>query len=229
MREPRHRAALRRPRHRAARSSWRTAVAGTAVLAALTGGAAAASAAVPRPGPVVVPVSAAWAAPGIEAAGLQDPRPLDDGAPAPGVLPARVVIPDIAVDAELAPLALGADGVLPPPADLDSAGWYSGSAVPGAVGPAVLAGHVDDTSRAGVFARLVELRPGARIQVLLSDGTTRDYAVTGSADVAKAEFPTESVYGPTPDSQLRLITCNGPYDFGARHYRNNLVVFATAV
>jgi hypothetical protein len=50
-----------------------------------------------------------------------------------------------------------------------------------------------------------------------------------SEDVAKTEFPTAEVYGPTPNSQLRIITCNGPYDFNALHYRNNLVVFAVPV
>jgi LPXTG-site transpeptidase (sortase) family protein len=163
------------------------------------------------------------------AAPLQDPQPLPGDAPAVGVVPTRLVIADIGVDAPLPPLRLDQNRVLLPPGDLDTAGWYARSAVPGAVGPAILAGHVDDTETAGVFARLHELQPGAAITVQLSDGTSRRYRMDRSEDVAKTEFPTAEVYGPTPNSQLRIITCNGPYDFNALHYRNNLVVFAVPV
>lgn len=163
------------------------------------------------------------------AAGLQDPLPLDSGAPAAGVRPTRLVIPAIDVDVDLVSLQRDTAGVLLPPADLDSAGWYTASAVPGAVGPAVLAGHVDDTETAGVFSRLHELQPGDAIAVALSDGSSREYRADRAIDVAKEDFPTEQVYGPTPNSQLRLITCNGPYDYGVMHYSNNLVVFAEPV
>jgi hypothetical protein len=61
---------------------------------------------------------------------------------------------------------------------------------------------------------------------VLSDGTTFAYRMLRALDTAKAEFPTGEVYGPTPNSQLRLITCIGPYDFDGMQYRNNLVVFA---
>lgn len=165
-------------------------------------------------------------APATPAAVRQDPQPYADAAPAPGVVPTRLRIPVIGVDAELVDLVRDADGVLLPPPDLASAGWFTGSAVPGAVGPAVLAGHVDDTTTAGVFARLRELAPGAEILVTLSDGSERRFLVDRTLDVAKVEFPTDAVYGPVPNPQLRLITCNGPYDFVNREYRNNLVVFA---
>ncbi|BDZ46614.1 class F sortase [Naasia aerilata] len=202
-----------------------------AVACALAVGGTVASGAAARPAPAPVPVAqhvsvqpaAAPAAP------LQDPQPLPADTPAAGVVPTRLLIPDIGVDAALPPLSLDENRVLLPPGDLDTAGWYTGSAVPGAVGPAILAGHVDDTETAGVFARLHELQPGASITVQLSDGTSRQYRMDRSEDVAKAEFPTEQVYGPTPNSQLRIITCNGPYDFDAMHYRNNLVVFAVPV
>jgi sortase (surface protein transpeptidase) len=170
---------------------------------------------------------AVTAGPGTAGA-LQDPVPLDVGTPAVGVTPVRLSIPSIGVDSPLDELTRDSAGVLLPPAGLENAGWYSGSAVPGATGPAVLAGHVDDTETAGVFARLRELAPGAEIIVTLSDGTARKFVASHAVDVAKTSFPTEDVYGPTPTSQLRLITCNGPYDFDVMHYSNNLIVYADA-
>jgi hypothetical protein len=43
----------------------------------------------------------------------------------------------------------------------------------------------------------------------------------------KDDFPTIDVYGNTDDAQLRLITCGGDFDAGARSYEDNVVVFAT--
>jgi hypothetical protein len=37
------------------------------------------------------------------------------------------------------------------------------------------------------------------------------------------------VYGPTPNAQLRLITCGGAFDPTTGHYLSNVVAFATLV
>ena len=58
----------------------------------------------------------------------------------------------------------------------------------------------------------------------------RDKARTKARDFLarypKAAFPTAEVYGPTPDAQLRLITCGGDFDRSRRGYADNVVVFA---
>jgi len=160
---------------------------------------------------------------------LQNPVPAALTEPVEGVTPSRLSIPAIGVDVPLGELGRDEAGVLVPPTRLMEAGWYHESVVPGAVGPSVIAGHVDDTEMAGVFARLHELSPGDEIVVVLSDGSESRFTVDRSIDTAKAAFPTEVVYGPTRDAQLRLITCNGPYDFGVMHYSNNLIVMASGV
>lgn len=233
-------------RHRARWSPWRAlgrperAVAGVIVLVAAAGvgmdqvGAAPSSAGTGfgsaleerKSVGAVSAQTAASAGLGLAAA-PQQPTALASDSPAVGVVPTRLRIPSIGVDVDTTRIGRGPDGVLEPPEGLLDAGWFDGSAVPGAVGPAVIAGHVDDTEQAGVFARLHELTPGSEIFVGLSDGSERVFVVDAAADVAKSAFPTEAVYGPTRDPQLRLITCNGPYDFGVMHYSNNLVVFAS--
>jgi len=42
------------------------------------------------------------------------------------------------------------------------------------------------------------------------------------------QFPTDIVYGPTEDVALRLVTCGGTIDRSSGHYRDNVIVFATA-
>ncbi|OIH96943.1 hypothetical protein BIU97_12715 [Curtobacterium sp. MCBA15_009] len=140
--------------------------------------------------------------------------------------PVRVSIPAIGVESSLEDLHRGAGGELDPPVDWDSAGWFSDGIVPGAVGPSVIAGHVDSPTSAAVFFRLDELVAGDEVHVRMSDGSTRTFTVDRSERAAKAAFPTSDVYGTTPTPQLRLITCDGTFDTATGHYTDNLIVFA---
>jgi sortase (surface protein transpeptidase) len=45
------------------------------------------------------------------------------------------------------------------------AGWFTGGPMPGQLGPAVIAGHVDSRTGPAVFHRLRDLRPGDQIRV----------------------------------------------------------------
>ena len=140
--------------------------------------------------------------------------------------PVRVTIPAIGVSTSLEELHRGAAGELDPPEDWDSAGWFSDGIVPGQVGPAVIAGHVDSPTAAAVFFRLDELVPGDEVHVAMSDGSTRTFTVDRSERAAKSAFPTSDVYGTAPTPQLRLITCDGTFDTATGHYTDNLIVFA---
>jgi LPXTG-site transpeptidase (sortase) family protein len=160
--------------------------------------------------------------------GLQDPS-----TPAPAqrstATPVRILIPAISVDANLQHLHRDVKGVLQPPDVWADAGWYAEGVVPGDTGPAVIAGHLDTTKRAAVFVALRQLRPGDLVKVRMSDQRTVTFRVTASRVVQKALFPTTEVYGPTPDAELRLITCSQPFDEVHGVYADNLVVFATRV
>ena len=143
-----------------------------------------------------------------------------------GLTPVRIRVPAIGVDATLVRLGLTPDGALAVPTRAMTAGWYTGSPVPGRVGPAVIAGHVHWSGIPAVFAHLDDLTPGDRIIVSRSDGTTAAFTVDRVATYAKARFPTALVYGPLDVPGLRLITCGG-FDPVARAYESNVIVFAT--
>lgn len=188
--------------------------------AATAGGAGGPSSAAPSSAAAPAPVAATPGPATGEAAG---PRPI----PAADTVPVRLRIPAIAVDSALETLHRADDGRLAAPEDWQSAGWFAGGPVPGAPGPAVIAGHVDSPDGPAVFAGLARLRPGDAIEVELSDGAVAVFEVDGSRTVPQADFPAAAVYGPVPDRQLRLITCH-TFDEAAGHYVDNLVVFATA-
>jgi hypothetical protein len=144
----------------------------------------------------------------------------------PGPHPVRLRIPAIGVDTGLMALGLMPDGSLEVPPDGGTAGWYSGSPTPGEPGPAVLAAHVDWKGAEGVFSDLHNLRPGDEVSVDRRDGSAARFTVARVAQYPKDRFPTDDVYGDVDSPQLRLITCGGDFDRGARSYRDNIVVYA---
>ena len=141
-------------------------------------------------------------------------------------VPVALVIPSIGVQTNLTDLGLTADGTLQVPSTTSVAGWYTGSPRPGAIGPAVIAGHVDSRHGPGIFFHLSQLKPGDRVYVRRADGTLAVFRVTEVQLYLKDRFPTAAVYGPTPDAELRLITCSGTFDPARRSYLSNVVVYA---
>lgn len=171
------------------------------------------------------------ASPSNESAPDRDDRTADrlHGPHLPASAPLTVHIPTIGVSSPLAMLGLAEDGTLEPPGAPEDAGWFTGSVTPGAVGPAVLAGHVTWNGSAAVFFELATLRRDDRVLVGRADGRTAVFEVTEVRRFSKAEFPTRLVYGPIDHAGLRLITCGGQFDAGSRRYRDNIIVFGRLV
>ena len=176
-----------------------------------------------------VPGGSDTAIPTPSAAAAAGPTPLGGPGPlAPTAVPVGLAIPAIGVDERsLLELGRNPDGSLQVPTDFTRAGWFTGGSVPGEPGPSVIAGHVDSWRGPAVFFRLRDLRAGDPVTVRMSDGTTVRFRVDGVARYPKTAFPTEAVYGPVPGAALRLITCGGAFDRGARSYLDNIVVYAS--
>jgi hypothetical protein len=182
--------------------------------AAATGTTTPAAASDPPPGPPVTPAPSGSPAP--EAATV--------------AAPVSVSLPSIGVTSDLMRLGLNDDGTVevPPLGPDDRAGWYEPGPAPGAVGPAVVLGHVDSAEYGpGVFYDLGALTAGDPIEVGRADGTVAVFTVDRVERHPKDDFPTIEVYGNTADPQLRLITCGGDFDRAAGSYEDNVVVFAS--
>ena len=150
-------------------------------------------------------------------------------AAAPVASPVSLTIPLIGVKTNLITLGLAAGGAMQVPSSTTVAGWFTGSPRPGSVGSSIIVGHVDNDHGPGVFFRLPELKKGDDVFVRRADGTTAEFRVTEVQEYPKDDFPTERVYGPTPDAELRLITCGGAFNPVTRHYLSNIIVYATQV
>jgi sortase (surface protein transpeptidase) len=143
--------------------------------------------------------------------------------------PVSLTIPVLGVRAPVIRLGLTQSGALQVPDTTTVAGWYTGSPPPGAVGSAIIAGHVDSVAGPGVFFRLHLLHRGDRVYVRERDGRLAVFAVGSVHEYRKSVFPTAAVYGPAPTPELRLITCGGTFDPQTGHYLSNVVVYATLV
>jgi sortase (surface protein transpeptidase) len=141
--------------------------------------------------------------------------------------PVRISIPRIDVTSSLDRLGRAADGTVQVPTKWEVAGWYALGPRPGEAGSAVILGHVDSKSGPAVFFRLRELRSGDVIEVARADRSTVRFVVQRTAQYSKRRFPTDEVYYPTLQPELRLVTCGGSFDDTTGHYRSNIIVFAT--
>jgi sortase (surface protein transpeptidase) len=212
-----------RPRIGLTRRGW--------VLTVLAGGLIAAAVGVTglltlraRPADVPRPVAKLGVVP--SGAAVAAPSP---AASQPAAVPASLSIPAIDVHTTVIKLGVTAQGTLQVPTSTSVAGWYTGSPRPGDVGSSVIAGHIDSYLGPGVFFRLRLLRPGNLVYVREADGRLAVFRVTSVHMYPKDHFPTATVYGPSPDAELRLITCGGVFDHATGSYLSNVVAYTTEV
>ena len=81
-----------------------------------------------------------------------------------------VTVRAVGLSAAVVPVGLDGNGQIDVP-DPSLAGWYQPGPAPGAIGPAVLVGHVDTRSGGAVFYKLTAARPGDEIDVVRADGS----------------------------------------------------------
>jgi LPXTG-site transpeptidase (sortase) family protein len=145
--------------------------------------------------------------------------------------PTKIEIPSLRAESSLIWTGLNPDRTIQVP-DVHTpmqASWYTFSSKPGDPGPAVILGHVDGDRKPGIFYQLHTMKPGQRVIIERSDGTRLTYAVTKVWKTDKDEFPADVVYGATPGSELRLITCGGAWEGGQTGYADNIIVNARLI
>ncbi|TCO50150.1 LPXTG-site transpeptidase (sortase) family protein [Kribbella antiqua] len=140
--------------------------------------------------------------------------------------PKRILLPQIAVSAQVIPIAADG-GILTPPSNPRAVGWWSAGAQPGArIGSAVMTAHTVHTG-GGAFDDLDKLRPGALVTVITSTGRIT-YVVTSMTNYPKqslAKHATE-LFDQTTSGRLVLVTCE---DWNGKVYLSNAVALAEPV
>ncbi|WP_020008188.1 class F sortase [Salinicoccus albus] len=142
-----------------------------------------------------------------------------------GIIPERIEIPAIDVDAPTQHLGQLDNGEMAVPDTLHEAAWYEPGYKVGAPGNSVIAGHVDDTVNPGVFSQLHTLEAGDEIIVHGEDGTSLTFTVYDKELFDADSAPVDKIFGYSHNSLLNLITCEGPYDYEAGGTPNRWVIY----
>lgn len=144
--------------------------------------------------------------------------------------PLTIAAPAIELNAPIITVGLNEDDTLEtPPLGQNVTGWYEYSPTPGEIGPSVVVGHVDSLEGPSVFYRLNELKTGDEVSIQRSDKSTMTFHVDRIEQYDQTNFPTQTVFGNTESSELRLITCGGIFDYATGRYTHNTVVFASLI
>ncbi len=171
----------------------------------------------------------------------------------PVPVPLQLQIPSIGVDAQTSGVGVTTGDVMDAPEGpindpvWETAFWYRGSAVPGVVSTALIAGHVDGPrGTPGVFEHLDRLHPGDLIVVHDTRSALNvRFRVVGSVsftltqttqrDVLAEIYGVGPVAGTTPQrskdglAHLTLISCAGTFQAGLGTHDHRLVVFANRI
>ena len=140
--------------------------------------------------------------------------------------PRRVVIPALDVDSPVVPVR-APGGVLTPPADPQTLGWWADGARPGdRRGSALVTGHTVSTG-GGALDDLEQLAPGDDVRVR-SRRTTTVYDVRSVVTYERGELArrAEQLFDQSVRGRLVLITCE---DWNGSEYLSNVVVTAVPV
>ena len=141
----------------------------------------------------------------------------------PTAPPVQLLIPTLDVHRAVEKIGVDAFGVLDLPVNSWNAGWYKAGPVPGAPGDAVIEGHAGYPGKPMIFGKLVTLRPGAQIIVVLADGTRQLFLVVSMRSVP-ADSGTPGLGAPYGVPRLTLITCSGHFDKKSFWYSERLLV-----
>lgn len=130
----------------------------------------------------------------------------------------------------IVPVGTDQHGAIAVPSNIQLAGWFVDSAVPGQPGVSIIDGHVRGRSSPGIFSSLDELAPGDVVAVEFGDGSATRFRVIGVDSYTTDETAAQQfVQLPGVERQLTLITCGGRYVDAATGYDRRVIVRAEAV
>lgn len=145
-------------------------------------------------------------------------------------LPERLSIPEIGVNAAVQHVGLTKKGNMANPSNFTDVAWYKFGPVPGTLGSAVMAGHLDNAlALDGVFKKLNELEIGDEVYVTAEDGTKLRFKVTDAQVYPYDNAPLEKIFNAKDAKRLNLITCAGIWLKAEKTYSERLVVYAELV
>lgn len=143
------------------------------------------------------------------------------------LIPARLAVPSLGIDAAVEHVGQKQDGSMGTPQDFDNVAWYALGSKPGAPGNAVFAGHVNNAlTKPGVFEHLAAIEVGDYVTVSDETGVSKVYRVETIEQHPYSEAPAADIFATRGPSKLVLITCDGEWVASERTFEKRLIVTA---
>lgn len=197
---------------------------------------------VPAAAPRGEAATRSWTLPAYRSAppGVQDPiqQPVDAVRVArdrAGLAPRWLIIPKLRLRAPIFAVGADASGAMlapqigaPSNPVWRSVYWWDVGVMPGQIGNAVIAGHVNKPDGSpSTFTHLDALKPGDKLEVITQNGHVLTFTVRAKSApqvyVQKTNDPTMAqIFGPTLTPTLNLMTCWGQWD--GKEYDQRLVI-----
>ncbi|WP_233569556.1 class F sortase [Planomicrobium sp. Y74] len=145
-----------------------------------------------------------------------------------GIVPEKISIPAIGVEAETLHLGTKENGEMDVPDTIDDVSWFEPGYKPGENGRAVIAGHVDGIKGPAIFWDLAKLEAGDEI-IVKGEGNDLVFRVYAMESVELELADVHSVFGYRSSPELILITCSGDYDYNRGTREERLIVYTELV
>jgi LPXTG-site transpeptidase (sortase) family protein len=138
-------------------------------------------------------------------------------------------IPSIKVKAKIQYVGVTKNGKMATPNNFTDVGWFRYGTIPGEVGSAIIAGHVDDgLSFPAVFADLGNMNVGDDVYIDTVSGSTIHFKVI-NIKTYDPNAKTEEIFNQNDGNFLKLITCAGVWSELYKTHNQRLVVTAEQV
>ncbi len=142
--------------------------------------------------------------------------------------PKYIRLPSIQAEGFIQKMGIDQNQQIAAPGNVNLAGWYVNSALPGQAGLSIIDGHVDGLTSPGIFKRLGQLKKDDKFVIELGNGSELNYVVA-SASVVANDQAAGVLFSQDPkvSSQLNLITCGGAFNRASKSYEQRVIITAT--
>lgn len=145
------------------------------------------------------------------------------------IIPVELSIESIYIKAPIEQVGFS-NGAMGVPTEAGNAGWYEFGTVPGEVGSAVLAGHVNwKDSPNAVFTNLKSVEVGDIVTVTMSDDKNVSFVVTHIKSYPLYADANEVFSSNDGLSHLNLVTCDGVWNSIIHSHESRLVIFTEKI
>ena len=144
------------------------------------------------------------------------------------IIPLRIKIPSIGVDAPIKPVGLTRQNSMEAPDKPMETAWFKLGASPGQKGSSVIAGHRGWRVGPAIFDNLYKIKIDDKVYVEDEHGETRAFVVR-KMQVYEANELVPEVWNKIDAAYLNLITCSGKWNILTGTSDKRLVVFTELV